>query len=382
MSPGKKIAVGIVALAAVVAAVAAISGFRNRKDDAVVRVSGNIEATTVEAAFRISGRVVERPVDEGRTVAAGQILARLDDADLKNEVRMREADVAAADAALREAEAGPRPQEIARGEADALRAQARLDELIAGPRAQEVESARAAVARARAESDRAQKEYNRAAALFAKDAIAARDHDAAVAARDVAAARLAEAGEALRLALEGTRKEEVAQARAAHAQARETLSLLRAGSRREVIDQARARARLARESLALARNRLTYASLVSPIAGVILSKGVEPGEYVSPGTPVVAVADLREVWLRAYVEESDLGRVKPGQAATVTTDTYPGKKYEGRLAFIASEAEFTPKSVQTRKERVRLVYRVKVTVANPATELLPGMPADAVIHTR
>ena len=111
----------------------------------------------------------------------------------------------------------------------------------------------------------------------------------------------------------------------------------------------------------------------------MLSENVETGEYVAPGTPVVTVGDLENVWLRAYVQETDLGRVKVGQRVLVTTDTYPGKAYEGRVSFVASKAEFTPKNVQTQQERVKLVYRVKVDIPNPGMELKPGMPADAEI---
>ena len=122
-----------------------------------------------------------------------------------------------------------------------------------------------------------------------------------------------------------------------------------------------------------------YATLTAPTSGVILSKNIEPMEYVAPGTSVVTLANLGQVWLRSYVEEADLGRVKVGQKAFITSDTYPGKRYEGRVSFIASEAEFTPKSVQTRKERAKLVYRIKVDIPNPAMELKPGMPVDAEI---
>jgi len=108
---------------------------------------------------------------------------------------------------------------------------------------------------------------------------------------------------------------------------------------------------------------------------------VEPKEFVSPGTAVVTIGDLSNVWMRAYVEETDLGRVKVGQKAILTTDTFPGKRYEGRVSFVASEAEFTPKSVQTQKERVKLVYRIKIDVPNPSMELKPGMPATAEIAT-
>jgi len=119
--------------------------------------------------------------------------------------------------------------------------------------------------------------------------------------------------------------------------------------------------------------------LQAPMAGVITVRQAELGEVVFPGTPVVTIADLDHIWLRGYVAETDLGRIRWGQQATITTDTYPGKRYRGRITFIASNAEFTPKSVQTFKERVTLVYRIKIEIENPDHELKPGMPADAHI---
>ena len=121
-------------------------------------------------------------------------------------------------------------------------------------------------------------------------------------------------------------------------------------------------------------------TLKAPFDGVILVRQAELGEVVVPGTPVVTLADLDHVWLRAYVNETDIGRVRLGQQATVTTDTYPGRRYGGRIAFIAEKAEFTPKSVETHAERVTLVYRIKIELDNPAHELVPGMPADATIR--
>jgi HlyD family secretion protein len=117
----------------------------------------------------------------------------------------------------------------------------------------------------------------------------------------------------------------------------------------------------------------------SPLLGLVLSNSAEPGEYVAAGMPIVTVGDIKNVWLRAYVDETDLGRTKVGQRVRITTDTYPRRVYEGRISFIASEAEFTPRNVQTKKERVKLVYRVKVGVRNPKMELKAGMPADAEI---
>ena len=121
--------------------------------------------------------------------------------------------------------------------------------------------------------------------------------------------------------------------------------------------------------------------LTAPFQGLVLSDHIEAGEYVVPGTPVVTVGNIENAWMRGYINESDLGRVKVGQTAKITTDTWPGKTYEGKVSFISPEAEFTPKNVQTAKERTKLVYRIKIDIPNPQMELKPGMPADAVILT-
>jgi HlyD family secretion protein len=316
------------------------------------------------------------------TVTQGQLVGRLDASDLEREAAGRLAELRVAEAALRELVAGTRPQEIARGRADVERAQAFLAALETGSRPQEIEAAKAALASARADADRLEKDYRRNEELYRREIIARQAYEAAKAAHEVAQARVKEAEERFRLVEEGPRREEVDQARAELARARETLSLLVEGPRRETIDQAKARVKQAREGLELARTRLSYAEVVSPLRGVVLSKNVEPGDYVAAGTPIVTVGELDNVWLRGYVEETDLGRVKVGQPATVSTDSFPGKRYEGKVSFIAQQAEFTPKTVQTRKERVKLVYRVKIDVPNPDRELLPGMPADGSIRIR
>ncbi|MGD0518004.1 MAG: efflux RND transporter periplasmic adaptor subunit, partial [Thermoguttaceae bacterium] len=217
--------------------------------------------------------------------------------------------------------------------------------------------------------------------LFDKKMISSEQYDAAKAASNVAAQRYREAVEHLALVKEGSRKQQIEGARAALNQAKAQYDLVKAGPRKETIDQARAKVKQAEAALRLAETQLSFATLAMPMSGVVLSKNIESGEYVAPGTPVVTVGDLVNVWLRAYIPETDLGPVKVGQKAKVTTDTYPGKDYEGRVSFIAQQAEFTPKNVQTEKERVKLVYRIKIDITNPNMELKPGMPADAVIET-
>ena len=316
-------------LSLLVLAVAAGLYFQSRPapDLGVLWVSGNIEITDAEVSFKIAGRVVERSVSEGESVKAGQAVARLDTSELAQEVALRSAEVRAAEAALAELVTGSRPEEIAQSEAVVRRMQAD-------------------VARARADFKRLKK-------LYEQDNVSVQDYDAAKTAVEVTAAKLGEAQEQLRLVQKGPRIEKV--------------------------ERARAQLQQAKEALALAETRLGYATLTSPLTGVVLSHNIEPGEFVAPGTPIVTVGDLAHVWLRAYIDETDLGRVKVGQVVKVTADTYPDKVYEGRVSFIASQAEFTPKSVQTKKERVKLVYRTKITVDNPHMELKAGMPADARI---
>jgi len=348
-------------------------------DGRVIRVSGNIEVTDAEVSFKILGRVEARLVDEGEMVRAGQTIARLDSAELAQEVAARRAEMQAVQAALAELEAGSRPEEIAQAEASAQQAKARLDEMLAGSRPEELSAAEAVLRRAKAEAERARLDAERYEGLYKKEIVSAQQYDLARTAFETALARQREAEEQYKLVKEGPRKEQIEQARAAWLQAQERFVLVKKGPRQETIEQARARLQQAKEGLAVAETRLGYATLTSPLAGVVLSKNVEPGEFVAAGTPIVTVGDLENVWLRAYINETDLGRVKVGQPVRVTTDTYPDKRYEGRVSFIAAQAEFTPKSVQTEKERVKLVYRVKVDIRNPNMELKPGMPADAEI---
>lgn len=319
-------------LAVVIVATAVIIYFfvhRNESAKDRIRVSGNIEVTSVEVSFKIPGRVAERPVDEGMLVKAGQVVARLESEELLHDVALRQADLQAMQAAL--------------------------DELLAGSRKEEIAQGEAALTAAEADAKKLADDFHRQEALFRREVIPQQKFDAA------------------RAAYETSR----AQAR----QAAEALALLRKGPRRERIDQARARRSEAEAALAQAKTRLGYATLLSPVAGLVLAKNIEPGEQVAAGTPVVTVGELDSVWVRAYINETDLGRVKVGQKARVTTDTWPGKTYDGIVTFISSEAEFTPKNVQTEKERVKLVYRVKITMPNPNMELKPGMPADAEILT-
>ena len=292
-----------------------------------ITLSGNIEAHESLVSFKVQGRIVDLPVEEGQSVEQGTLLARLDDADYRQKVRIDEATVHVRESNLALTLAGTREQEIKASQQTMLDAEADLQEK-------------------KIDDERAQR-------LFSKDEVSAQDRDLADTALKRAEAIFRAAQQRYNEAVEGSRKEDVVIARANLGEAY--------------------------ASRGLSRVNLDYTILRAPTAGVITVRQAEVGEVVVPGAPVVTLSDLDHIWLRAYIAETDLGRIRWGQEATITTDTYPGKQYHGRISFISSSAEFTPKSVQTYKERVTLVYRIKIDVDNPNHELKPGMPADARI---
>ncbi|MGA2049357.1 MAG: efflux RND transporter periplasmic adaptor subunit [Terracidiphilus sp.] len=291
-------------------------------------LSGNIEAHESLVGFKVTGRIVELPVEEGQQIQAGALIARLENDDYKQKVRIDEDSVRVRESNLALTLAGTRQQELKATQQTMIDSQADLDQK-------------------RLDNDRMQR-------LFAKDEVSAQDRDLAATALKRADATFKAAQQRYNEAEEGSRKEDIAIAQA---------NLNEAGA-----------------NLGLSRVNLNYTVLHAPSTGVVTVRQAELGEVVAPGTPVVTIADLDHIWLRAYIAETDLGRIHWGQDATITTDTYPEKQYHGRISFIASDAEFTPKSVQTYQERVTLVYRIKIDIDNPNHELKPGMPADAHLN--
>ncbi len=287
-------------------------------DRDVLVVSGNIEAHQSVVSFKTAqSRIVELPFDEGQRVKAGTLLARVDASDYAQQVVIAES---------------------------ALNTQQR--QLAVAQ--QNVEAAKKTVLSDQADLQLRKLEFDRAQTLLDRGAGTTETRDLASTAlkqSDAAVNR----DEALELAAE--RNVALAQANIQSAEA----------------------------SLGLAKIVLGYTTLVAPFDGVILVRQAELGEVTVPGAPVVTLADIDHVWLRAYVNETDIGKIRYGEAATLTTDSYPNKTYQGRISFISSQAEFTPKSVETHAERVTLVYRIRIDVDNASHELLPGMPADARI---
>ncbi len=308
-------------------AVVLINHLGKKQDEGVIVLSGNVEATEVNMGFKTPGRVIGLYVEEGQKVNKGDKLALLDNAELESQ--------------------------LAQNKAYLSETLARLEELRAGSRPQEIAQARANVSYAEAELNKAKKDYDRAEVLYKNGAISAQQMDSVKKTYDVALSQ--------------------------NQRALEAFSLVKEGPRKEVIKAAADRVGQAKAAVNTYEERLKDSVISAPVSGVILRKNIELGETVAAGIPVYTIGDLENPWIKVYVKEDKLGLVKLGQKAEVTNDSYPGKKYEGTVTYISSEAEFTPKNVQTQEERVKLVFGVKASVKNLNEELKPGMPADVRI---
>lgn len=290
--------------------------------------SGTVEATEGRLGFETAGRMAVIRVREGEQVKAGDTLALLDRGQML---------------ARREAT-----------EADAEAARARLEELQSGYRREEVARARAALRAAEEEREDARRDLRRTTTLYEGGAVSEEALDKARTAFEVTSSRVEEARQRAEMMKEGPREEEVSAQRARWASARASLRALDA--------------------------TLDNMVITSPFDGVVTVRHREPGEVVAPGSAVLTVLNTNDRWVRIYVPEDRIGAVKLGQTASITTDTYPDRTYGGAVRFVASEAEFTPRNVQTQEERVKLVYRVKVQITgDPDLDLKPGVPADVRI---
>ena len=293
-----------------------------------VRVSGQVEATEVQVAALVGGRLLELTPDEGDRVASGELVARLDATDTE--------------------------LALARARAERDQADAQLRLLRAGARVEDIRQADAQLATAQSD---------------------ARAADAEVAVADIDASRY----EALLESKAGTQKQRDVAARSGEDRvraARENLARLRAGARPEEIDAARARVAAADAQIATLQKAITDAVVTAPVAGTVTERLVDVGELVQPRSPILIVTNLDEVWANVYVDEPTIPRLRIGQQVTLFTDA-GGPGILGVVSYISPTAEFTPRNVQTAEDRSKLVYRVKVTADNKDGVLKAGMPVEA-----
>ena len=323
MKPNPRIVVPVVVV--LVAVVAVLALVRRANDRGRLTASGTVEATEAQLGFQAPGRIVAVRAREGDRVRAGDTLAVLDRAEAEARRQQAAAQVAAVRALLDEMERGSRREEVAQARAGRDAARQRLDD--------------------------AQRDFDRAQELIRTQVVSQQTFDKARTALDVARNQFQQADEQYQLVAAGPRRERIAAQRAAVAQAE--------------------------AALRTADAQLANMVVRAPFAGVVTVRHREPGEVVQAGSAVLSLLDREDRWVRIYVSEARIGAVHVGQKAEITTDTFKGRPYAGEVVYISSEAEFTPKNVQTREERVKLVYAVKVRIAgDPGYELKPGMPAD------
>jgi len=301
-------------------------GCSRRDASSELRVSGHVEATEVRIAAKVGGRLEALAVKEGDEVKAGAEVARIDTVDIRLAL------------------------ETARAERGQAEAEWKLR--LAGPRREEIDESEALADQRRADFEAAELDSKRMQGLLDSGSGTPKARDDALARRDSAAA-------ALRAAQERFKK-------------------LKAGTRKEEIAAARARLEAAQARITQLEQQVHDSVVLAPVSGIVTEKLSEQGELIPAGTPLMIVTDLAGAWLTTYVAEPDLARIRLGQKVEVRTDS--GKKRGGTLSFIATQAEFTPKNVQTRDERVKLVFRVKVQLDNADGLFKPGMPAEAVFR--
>ena len=322
------------------AAVAAAASCRQRPPADRARVSGQVEATDVQVAAQVGGRLIELRVREGDRVNAGDVIARLDTADAELALARVRAERAQADAQRRLLVAGTRPEDIRQADAQAATAET------------DVRAAEAELAAAQADVDRFE-------ALLAANSGSRKQRDDAVTRRDVAKERLQGARDRVRAA-------------------RENVARLRAGARREDIEAAQARVTAISAQIAAAEKAIADATVSAPTPGVVTETLADAGELLQPRAPLVVITDLVHAWANVYIDEPLVPRIRLGQPATVFTDA-GGPGASGTISYISSKAEFTPRNVQTAEDRSKLVYRLKISLDNRKGVFKAGMPVEAEI---
>ncbi len=326
--PRKKPVNRLLIRVSVLLAAAILLSCHNNKNKPAISASGTIEAIEVNVSSKTSGQVEKLFVDEGARVKIGDTLAVIDSSSLAIQ--------------------------LAQAQAGVDLAEAQLQLLVKGARIEDIRQSEEALKQAQANLKSAQQDRDRFRDLFAKQSATTKQHQDAEARYTVARAQYEAAQQALEKWKKYARPEDIKSARAR-------------------LDQADA----ARDLL---KKTISDSTITSPTAGIVTSKAIEQGEFVGPGTTILTIADLSEVHLNIYITEVELGNVRLGQEAEVTIDSYPDRAFKGKVSFISPEAEFTPKNVQTKEERVKLVFRVKIGVPNPENILKPGMPADALLQ--
>jgi HlyD family secretion protein len=350
----------------------------NRK--ATQTYSGTIETREIQVGSKIGGRVMEVAAEEGQQVKNGALLIRFESNDLTEQRRQAQAEVDQQRATLLKMTRGNRPEEIQQAEANAVAMRAALDEARNGPRPQDIAQAQADYEAAQADAVNAQATFDRMQKLVGTDTISRMEFDSYRDKRDSTAKKAESARQRLAELEAGTRLEDVEAAEAHYEQAQAAATLSRKGSRSEDISAAQDALTAALAHVADLDVALSEAKLTAPADGFVETVSLRPGDLVSPGRIVLTMLEPTQLWVKVYVPETDLSKVKLGQSAQVTVDGMPGHDFTGHIGEIASEAEFLPRNVQTPDDRQHQVFGVKVYVDNANGALKAGMSASVVLR--
>lgn len=356
----RKLVLVIVIAAVAVAATAYATGWFRR--DSGLEGSGTVEARDTRVGSKIGGRISQVLAREGDRVKAGQVLITFDDKEL-------EASLEQSRAAAQKAERGYRPEEIAEAQAAAAGARAEYEQRVNGYRHEDIAAAQADLDRATADENRARLDYERYDALAKKDLVSKQQRDTAEAAWRMASATVQNAQHKLDELQRGYRPEEIAAAKARYAQAQATAEKMERGNRREDVN-------LAKAALSYDEARYRERQVVAPADAIVEVLDVRPGDLVAPNTPIATLLEQDQIYVRIYIPETEIGHVKVGQKADIRVDSFPKKVFDGEVEQINQQAEFLPRNVQTRQERVHQVFGVKVRITDPSGQVLAGMAAD------
>ena len=370
-----KPALAVVALAAIGASVAGYYYQFGRQPERQM-LPGTVETQEVRLSSRVGGRVREVFVREGQMVEAGQELITLEMPELDAQRKQLEAQLNAAKAQHVMAVDGPRDEEIAAAKAAADAAAARLALMQSGYRAEEIEQARNELDSLRAELKNAEQDLSRERTLRGKGASTTALYEAAIARHDRLLGLVNAAGQKLKLMEKGNRPEEIAESQADLARLKANYDLLLAGSRQEEIDAAQAKIHELEAHIAELDVKRAERTVVAPEKAIVEVVAVRPGDIVAANQPMVRVLRAGDMWVKAYISEVDLGRIRVGQKVDVTIDTFPGKPFQGEITYISSTAEFTPRNVQTIDERRHQVFGIRVRVDDPRGVFKAGMAAE------
>lgn len=356
---GKRIAIPIVA-AAILIATGVYAGWFKR--DTALQGSGTVEARNIRVGSKIGGRIDKVLVREGDSVQPGQILITFDDKELSAALDQSRA-------AAEKAQRGYRPEEIAEARAAAAQAKADYELKKNGYRKEDIEAAKADLDRATADELRTRLDFQRYDALAQKDLVSKQQRDTAEANWKMALAQKDAAQHKLDEWQRGYRPEEIAAAEAHYHEAAATLEKYEHGNRREDVEASKA-------AYAADQARYRERQVVAPAAAIVEVLDVRPGDLIAPNTPVATLLERDQIYVRIYIPETEIGRVQIGEKAEVRLDSFPKTVFDGVVEQINQQAEFLPRNVQTRDERVHQVFGVKIRINDPAGRVLAGMAAD------